>query len=66
MEIEQCVKRIQKANLQINQKLVETGNHYYNDYEIYNGPFKYINSAIELITIQSFLLFKEVFEFNIM
>ena len=56
---------IVKANLQINEKFVRTENYYYNDYEIFNGPFKKIQAAIEIVNNQSFLLSKEVFEFNI-
>ena len=64
-QIEEATKMIVKANLHINEKFVGTENYYYNDYEIFNGPFKKIQAAIEIVNNQSFLLFKEVFEFNI-
>ena len=64
-QIEEATKIIAKANLHINGKFLKTGNYYYNDHEIFNGPFKKIQSALEIVKNQKFLLFKEVFDLAI-
>ena len=61
-QIEEATKIIAKANLHINGKFLKTGNYYYNDHEIFNGPFKKIQSALEIVKRQSFILLSEAFE----